>query len=55
MAGNSEEDLRQMIIGYCLACGSDELLILNGIVTCLACKEVYTVEFFFGTMNKSKS
>lgn len=35
-----------MIIGYCLCCGSDELLVLNGFVTCLACKEKYTVEFF---------
>lgn len=34
----SEEDIKNRVIGYCLVCGSDELLVLEGIVTCLACK-----------------
>lgn len=44
----SEEDIKRRVIGYCLACGSDELLVLNGTVTCVSCKQTYTIEYFFG-------
>lgn len=49
----SEEDIKRRVIGYCLVCGSDELLILEGIVTCLACKQTYTVEYFFGNPERN--
>lgn len=55
MTKEDEEEIRQRVIGYCLVCGSDELLVLEGTVKCLACKQTYTVEYFFGDQSKSNN
>lgn len=47
MSEKDEEEIRRKVIGYCLVCGSDDLLVLRGKVKCLACKQTYTVEYFF--------
>lgn len=52
MTKEDEDEIRRRVIGYCLVCGSDELLVLQGVVTCLACKQTYSVEYFFGKQER---
>lgn len=52
MTKEDEEEIRLRTIGYCLVCGSDELLVLEGKVTCLACTQTYTVGYFFGDQSQ---
>ena len=53
MTKEEEEEIRRRVIGYCLVCGSDELLVLQGTVKCIGCQQTYTVEYFFGRPIKS--